>query len=119
MKRIYLHTTDKEKQTAIEKICFAQGIEMKNLSGMDTNRTIAMICGMQMKNSGGHRQAPPLYVLPEIMLFYGIDDPSLDRFLDAYKESSLKPIRKKAIVTPTNLGWTLYELAEELAKESA
>ncbi len=115
MKKIYLYTTDKEKQTAIKKICFAQGIEMKNLSGTDTNRTIAMICRMQMKNSGGHRQAPPMYVLPEIMLFYGIDDPSLD----AYKETGLKPIRKKAIVTPTNLGWTLYELAEELAKESA
>ena len=118
MKRIYLYTTDKEKQTAIEKICSAQDIEMKNLSGADTNRTVAMICGMPMKNSGGHRQAPPLYVLPEFMLFYGIDDPSLDQFLDAYKETGLKSIQKKAVVTPTNLGWTLYELAEELAKES-
>ncbi|MCR4586457.1 MAG: DUF3783 domain-containing protein [Lachnospiraceae bacterium] len=31
--------------------------------------------------------------------------------------TGLKSIRMKAVVTPVNLNWTLYELTEQLAKE--
>jgi hypothetical protein len=74
---------------------------------------------MPLKTAAKHKQVPMLYGLPELMFFYGIEDEALERFLDAYNEAGIEKIRLKAVVTPTNLNWTLYELAEELDKESA
>lgn len=119
MKRIYLYTKNSEKKQAIEKICSEQKVELCALSGGDVNRTVSDICGMPLKTAAKHKQAPLLYGLPELMLFYGIDDEALEKFLDAYKDAGIEKIRLKAVVTPTNLGWTLYELVVELGKESA
>lgn len=118
MKRIYLHTTDTEKKDAVGSLCLKQAAELRFLSGKDVNRTIAEICNVPLEIKNTAKSAPVLYTLPEIMLFYGMDDKALDSFLDAYNETGNKKIRLKAVVTPTNLGWTLYELAEHLDKEA-
>ena len=118
MKKIYLYTPDKEKKAAIERICAEQGIEPCTLKAADLNRRVAEICAVPMKAGGAHRPAPALYAMPELLLFYGLDDKALDRFLDACHAAGIEKIRRKAIVTPTNLGWSLYELAEQLGIES-
>ena len=118
MKKIYLHVPDQEKKTVIAKICREQNISLQDLSQKDANRTVAAICGMPMKTNGYHKTAPAMYMLPELLLFYGIDDQGLDRFLEAYQAAGIAKIRRKAVITPTNLGWTLYELAEQLEIES-
>ena len=56
--------------------------------------------------------------MPELILFFGIPDKLLDTFLAEYKKTDLERIRLKAIVTPTNLGWTVYQLTEHLNKEA-
>ena len=117
MKKIYLHTTDAVKKTSIEKICSDQQISLYTLGYPDLNKTISGICGIQLKAGKEHKQPPVMYTLPEVMLFYGINDNALDDFLDAYNAAGIEKIKRKAIVTPANLGWTLYELAEELGKE--
>lgn len=119
MKKIYIHVQDKEKRTTLEKICAEQDISIHELSIKDVNRTVAAVCGIPMKTSEPHKTAPAMYMLPEILLFYGIDGHVLDRFLDAYNATATAKIQRKAVVTPTNLGWTLFELAEELGKEIA
>ncbi len=119
MKKIYLYTPDKEKKAAIERICAEQQIEVCPLKPSDLNRTVADICNVTMAGNGTHKAAPALYAMPELLLFYGIDDRGLDRFLDAYHAAGIEKIRRKAIVTPTNLGWSLYELAEQLEIESS
>ena len=117
MKKIYLYTTDAGKKTSIEKICSNQQIALYTLGYPDINKTVSVICGMPLRAAKQHKQPPVMYVLPELMLFYGIDDKALDDFLDAYNAAGIEKIQRKAIVTPANLGWTLYELAEELGKE--
>ena len=117
MKKIYLYTADKEKMASLERLCSEQQITLHRLGHPDLNKTVSEICGMPLKAVKGHKQPPVMYVLPEMMLFYGIDDKALDEFLDAYNSAGIEKIKRKAVVTPTNLGWTLYELAEELGKE--
>lgn len=114
MKRIYLHTSDKEKRSVIGRICKEQDIVIKDITGSDCNRIVADICGMDIRSKGAHKKAPVIYVLPELMLFYGIDDEGLDLFLDAYNATGTEKIRRKAVITPVNLGWSIYELAEQL-----
>ncbi len=117
MKKIYIHTSDAAKKAALENICKTLKIEMHKLKGSDLNRTVAAICGVSVGKSGAHTAAPALYALPEILLFFGIDDSSLDSFLEAYNATGLESIKRKAVITPVNLNWTLYELAEALGKE--
>ena len=117
MKKIYIHISDADKMSALESICKTLKIEIHSLKGTDLNRTVAAICGVSAGKNGSHKQAPALYAIPELLLFYGIDDSTLDSFLEAYNATGLKSIRMKAVVTPVNLNWTLYELTEQLAKE--
>ncbi len=118
MKKIFLYTADEGKKSVIGSIAEDQGMDINMIKGSDVNRTIAAICGVGMKDRNEHKKAPMMYMLPEVMLFYGTDDKGLDDFLEAYNAAGIRPIQRKAVVTPTNLGWTLYELAEELGKES-
>ena len=117
MKKIYLYTADNEKKAFIEKLCIEQQIVFDKLGYADINRTVSEICGMPVKAGKEHKQPPVMYVLPEVMLFFGMDDKALDDFLDAYNAAGIEKVQRKAVVTPTNLGWTLYELTEELGKE--
>ncbi|MCR5251835.1 MAG: DUF3783 domain-containing protein [Lachnospiraceae bacterium] len=119
MKKIFLYVKDKNKKAAAERICETQQIALHALSAADLNRTVASVCGVTMKNGGTHETAPPLYVMPETLLFYGLDDAALDRFLEAWKESGAEKIVRKAVITPFNLSLTLYELIEHLGRESA
>ena len=115
--KIFLHTPDAGKLEMVRRICVEQKIGMSELSMSDLNRTVAGICGLPGK-AGDHKAAPALYMLPEILIFFGADDRSLDLFLERCQELKMEKIGRKAVVTPTNLGWTLYELAEELEKEN-
>ncbi len=117
MKKIFLYTTDTEKKTSIEKLCSQQQIELCKLGYQDLGRTVSGICGMPVKPGKVHIKPPVMYAMPEMMLFYGLDDGALDAFLDAYNAAGIEKIKRKAVVTPTNLGWTIYELAEALGKE--
>lgn len=117
MKKIFLYTTDESKRKAIEKLCKDQDFILCGIGFKDINRTVSEICGMPVKLNKEHKKAPAMYMLPELMLFFGTDDKALDEFLDAYHDAGIAMIKRKAVVTPTNLGWTLYELAEELGRE--
>ena len=63
-------------------------------------------------------KAPALYNMPELMIFNGFDSQTLDGFLNMYKMTGLPKIPLKAVVTPYNIKWTLYELIEHLKEES-
>ncbi len=65
----------------------------------------------------GDSDVPPLYRMPEALLFCGVEDKVLDAFLAGYKKAGLQPIADKAVITPTNRGWTLYQLLTEIRKE--
>ncbi len=122
MKKIYVNIPDRNKLEAVTGICRDQKIELCFIKASDINKTVAALCNVPVaagaNGKAAHRTAPALYVLPEMLIFFGMDDKDLDLFLDAYKLTGQERISRKAVVTPTNLGWTLYELAEELGREA-
>ena len=52
-------------------------------------------------------------------MFSGLQENSLQLFLAAYREAQIEQIPLKAIVTPHNISWSIYELSRELASEHA
>ena len=122
MKKIYVNIPDRNKLEAVTGICREQKIELYGIKFSDVNKTLAALCNVPLavgaNGKAARRTAPVLYVLPEMLIFFGLDDKDLDLFLDAYKLTGQERISRKAVVTTTNLGWTLYELAEELGREA-
>ena len=118
MKKIFFCIYDADRKALVDRICAEEDIAAERLKGSDADRTVASICKLPLKDKGSHKTAPPMYMLPEMLLFYGMDEEALDRFLEAYRAGGLEKIKRKAVITPTNLGWTLYELAEQLGIES-
>ena len=53
----------------------------------------------------------------ELLLLVNCPGPLLDRFLQGFRRNKIPPVGLKAVLTPTNSGWTSLELREELAKE--
>lgn len=110
---ILLHIPDKEKEKAIEKVCKSMKQPVMKLTRADAGKTLGSILSGKKEN----RQVPPLYQLPELIIFAGLPDQVLDIFLAAYKSAGIAPVALKAVVTPYNFGWTLKDLAAELKKE--
>ena len=124
---IYLNIINKEKLSAIKKLCESLKIEVKNIGYSDLNRTILDIIAAQPVmlnnktniNGGTVSKVPPLFLMPEVILFNGFNDESLQGFLAAYRKAGIEKVALKAVVTPYNITWTLYDLIEHLKEESA
>ena len=113
--QVFLHIPDKNKFDRISKLCERSGYSCRRIQNADVNRTILELISGQ--SAGKKVSAPPLYFLPEMMIFQGLADKEVHRFLEMYRAEGLPTVDLKAVVTPWNLTWTLYELAEHLKEE--
>ena len=113
--QVFLHIPDKNKFDRISKLCEKSGYSCRQIQNADVNRTILELISGQ--SAGKKVSAPPLYFLPEIMIFQGLADKEVHQFLEAYRAEGIPTVDLKAVVTPWNLTWTLYELAEHLKEE--
>ena len=113
--QLFLHIPDKNKFDRISKLCEKCGYSCCQIQNADVNRTILELISGQ--SAGKKVSAPPLYFLPEMMIFQGLADKEVHRFLEMYRAEGLPTVDLKAVVTPWNLTWTLYELAEHLKEE--
>ena len=130
--QVFLHIPDRNKLERISKLCEKSGYSCCPVRNADVNRTILELISGQSAGAvragtagagapgtgkGKKVSAPPLYFLPEIMLFQGLADKEVHRFLEMYRAEGIPAVDLKAVVTPWNLTWTLYELAEHLKEE--
>ena len=127
MEVLYIHTENIKKRSAIEKLCENLEIKVKEIGYSDLYRTVLdivasvpiMFNNMTNINGGTVSKVPPLFLMPEVILFNGFNDESLQSFLAAYRKSGIEKVALKAVVTPYNITWTLYDLIEHLKEESA
>lgn len=92
--------------------CRAEGLPLTPVTPADTGRTIASLCGGPAPAS-----APALTGdWPAALIMNGLDRSRLDSFLTRLRAGGVS-IPLKAMVTPTNQGWTLAALLAELVRE--
>jgi hypothetical protein len=120
MERIFLYTPKAEKRAQVQKLCQGLGMECREILPKDLNRYVAEVTGSgsPARRPVPPEQAPVFYQMPELMLFYGLADGRLDVFLEEYKKAGIDRIDLKAVITPINNSWTIYELACELKREN-
>ena len=114
---IMMHIDSKEKSKVVTQIAANLGEKVKPIGYSDLNRTLmGLYTGKPVTKP---IDLPPLYAMPELLVFAGMPEEKLDRFLEEYKKSGAEPVALKAVSTMHNADWTVYELIEALKAERA
>lgn len=117
---IMYYVQDEKKKIQLEVLCMSMSIMAKNLKPSDLNEQVGRLAGMKdfpLPDPAQAKKPPALFCMPEIIIFSGIPNKRLDEFLRSYKNMELAPTKLKAVTTPQNVGWTLYQLIMELLSE--
>jgi len=96
------------------QLCALQGLKLRAVDPGDLGRPLSLLA------QGVQPDEPPAAgePLPEpVLVFCHCSEKQLDRALLALRK--LKVFCLKAVLTPTNAGWTLGELYAELCRERA
>ncbi len=65
----------------------------------------------------GNEAVPVMYQMPEVLIFTSMEEDDIRTFLSAFRAGGENPVALKAVVTPFNIGWTLFVLLGELGRE--
>lgn len=118
--KLIYHLKDVKKESQIIRLCKQLGISTRKIKETDVNVSLSALAGIS--GAPGMTQAekaPKDYKMPELLIFAGMADEKLDEFLAEYRKQGIEPVSLKAMVTPHNICWSVYQLTVELIKERA
>ena len=120
MEKVLLYSEDEMKAAAIRRLCDELHISFMRLNRSDLGSMVISLVSPAIDPIRSKKTSvPALYAQPEIMIMSGFEDKKLDMYLAAYKNREVEPVRLKAVLTPYNSMWSVYELTQELEKEDA
>lgn len=99
-------------------VCEGLGIRARLVLPNEADQTVGHLAGLP----GYARAAAPLASVPlaqPCMVLSGVSRARMDAFFAALRASNAPPADRKAVLTPTNAGWTLRALSAELGREHA
>ena len=117
---ILYYVQEEKKKIQIEVIGMSMSIETKQLKPSDLNTQVGKLAGLKNVAPLDLTQIEKpsvIFCMPEIVIFSGVANKSLDEFILSYKNVGVPPISLKAVTTPKNINWTLYQLIKELSSE--
>ena len=116
MKKLLVYRIKGEKRRQLKIICGELGIELSVVSPAEYGEAIGALVGFPGMRKQG-RVSSGAGVAGEMLVFCGLDDGTLDEFLDACKREAVEPTACKAILTPHNAAWSSERLYGELLRE--
>ncbi len=120
MEKVLLYSEDEMKAAAISGLCNELHISFRRLKRSDLGSMVVSLVSPAIDPIRSKKTSvPAIYAQPEIMIMSGFEDGKLDMYLAAYKNREIEPVRLKAVLTPYNCMWSVYELTQELEKEDA
>ena len=117
---VMYYVQDENKRIQLEVLCMGMALHAKQLKASELNEQVGVLAGIKGVKSlemQAVEKAPAIFCMPEVIIFSGISNKLIDEFLLSYKNLGLAPIRLKAVTTPKNVEWTLYQMIRELAEE--
>lgn len=115
---LFVNFQDKKRLRQIQSVLMTKKILMKQIAKEDYSQPLGALAGIKelYKENTQYEGAE---LEKEMMIFVNIPNSVLDYILQAMRKKGIKKVDYKAVMTPTNLGWTIPELYEELSKEHA
>lgn len=104
----------KERLLRLSFAAMRLGVRVKAVAPEEENRALGALCGLDDPQPAGSSPA----VEEEMLVFAFLPEDTLDRLLPALREAAQPPVRLKALLTPTNRGWSCGRLYRELRSEA-
>ena len=104
---VLFYTPENTERTRKLKGIFVRlGVRIRNISPEQMGETVGFLAGLE-----GYGPAEAKLVMKNFT------SRKIDELILAIRKAGLKKIELKAVVTPTNAGWTFYKLYEEIREE--
>lgn len=113
---LVFNVQDKGTKLKIEQALFPYHVRLKKVLPDDYNKTLGTIVGISDATEEGQLPYGGEELPSSMMIFAGIPDSKLNGMLKSLREKKVQ-LPYKAIMTPTNTGWTPLECFEELVRE--
>ena len=110
---VLLYNLNNEKGGKIRRICLPLGLRTRLVEPAEYGLTLSQLVEGQTPETPWAGEC----FSDELLLLVNCPGPLLDRFLQGFRRNKIPPVGLKAVLTPTNSGWTSLELREELARE--
>ena len=109
---VLLYNLNNEKGGKIRRMCLPLGLRSRLVEPAEYGLTLSQLVEGQTPETPWAGEC-----FSDELLLVNCPGPLLDRFLQGFRRNKIPPVGLKAVLTPTNSGWTSLELREELAKE--
>ena len=120
MEKVLFYSDNEMKAEAIKSLCNELHVSFMRLKRGDLGSMVISLVSPSIDPIRSKKTSvPALYIQPEIMIMSGFEDKKLDVYLAAYRSRGIEPVDLKAVLTPYNCMWSVYELTQELEKENA
>ena len=110
---VLLYNLNNEKGVKIRRMCLPLGLRTRLVEPAEYGLTLSQLVEGQTPETPWAGEC----FSDELLLLVNCPGPLLDRFLQGFRRNKIPPVGLKAVLTPTNSGWTSLELREELARE--
>lgn len=132
---LYYHAGDPKDARTLYGMLIRLGIRIRKVEPEQVLESVGYLAGMPgyepaservsgeacveegRENAGAGTVVP---IIPEsVLVMRNFTSSRMDFLLYNLRKAKLPPIPMKAVVTPTNAGWSFYQLYEELKEEHA
>lgn len=96
----------------VKKLCALRGLRLRPVENSETGRTLDSLAFGKSSPA-----APPESIPEPLMVLCGFSSAQLDSLLAALRKTGVPQGCLKAVLTPSNAGWSLAALYRELCRE--
>lgn len=108
--------TDPVYAARAEEVFTALGVGSRPVADVETAQTVGSLAGLPGHSPAPRPLVPPRFDEP-VMVLCGFSRQRIDELFSAMRAAGTPPPNRKAVLTPTNKGWALDALYEELGRE--
>ncbi|MCR5594919.1 MAG: DUF3783 domain-containing protein [Lachnospiraceae bacterium] len=116
-KLIIATNLDTARLNALLSVCGPLGISVKTIDSSKYRKSMGSLAGIP-GISALAKEDEDCPVEMEMIVFCGVDDETLDAYLDSSRDLGFKQVELKAVLTPVNITWSFRKLYSELFKEN-
>ena len=113
--RVLCFNLSEGSEAALNALCASMGIALISISDAQCAQPLGTLAGLPGGTAPAHTGKLPFD--EPMLVLCGMDEPTFDLFLRAFRFSGIPRIDLKAVLTPTNMAWNAVQLRDELCRE--